>query len=392
MSVSSRRESNSIYAVCPASRRSSTSKTNETNNGCLKDSTKGHKGRCQNLKCNGCWTLCGSLSRSWGKYRPHSMRKTPNIHPKNPPLVCTGEPELQRTLLNDQHNLCVLNNRPKNFRLGEFFTRKIGSPTSYQTPDALPNNPRVAFAKESSTSVALHATNTQHLGDSVISSSVTSSVDQSHDVIVRHSMLDNSTQMNVPVTISGTVNLSSVNSKTPQTVIHSSELTTIVAENEKNKHNVSFPCNHTSLTSSIECCEKRLEHLYDRLLSLQSPISTHSPEVPHQILLDSISPPDDTTFAFTSPNPSEKQIGDCSSTDQADVERQIHQVSEKISQLKCYVESYAYLSWLGVAHITPHNNHVFTPGRRAPPPNPQLSVIRKSDIECQAIIQEYRKL
>ncbi|KAF8568785.1 hypothetical protein P879_03000 [Paragonimus westermani] len=392
MSVSSRRESNSIYAACPASRRSSTSKTNETNKSWLKDSTKGHKGRCQNRKCNGCWTLCGSLSRSWSKYRPRSMRRTTTTHPKDPPLVCTGEPELQRTLSNDQHNLCAINSRPKNFRLGEFFTRKNGSPTSSRTPDTLSNNPKVAFAQESSTSVALHVTNTQHIGDPLISSSTTSSVDQSHDVIVRHPRLGSSPQMNVPVTISGTVNPSSVNSKTQQTVIRSSELTTIIAGNEKDKHNVSFPCNHTSLTSSIECCEKRLEQLYDRLLSLQSPIPTHSPEVPHRILLDSISPPDDTTLAFTSPNPSEKQIGDCPSTDQADVERRIHQVSEKISQLKCYVESYAYLSWLGVAHITPHNNHVFTPGRRAPPPNPQLSIIRKSDIECQAIIQEYRKL
>ncbi|KAF6770359.1 hypothetical protein AHF37_11006, partial [Paragonimus kellicotti] len=198
---------------------------------------------------------------------------------------------------------------------------------------ALPNNPRVTFAQESSTSVALHATNAQHIGDPLILSSTTSSVDQSHDMTVKHSRLDTSSQMNVPVTNSGIVTPSSVNSKNPQTVIGSSEMTVINAENEKNEQNVNSQCDHTNLTSSIECCEKRLEQLYERLLSLQSSISTHSPEVPHRILLDSVSPSEDKTVALTSLNPSEKQIGDYPSTELTDVEHRINEVSEKLSQL-----------------------------------------------------------
>ncbi|KAF7259925.1 hypothetical protein EG68_02767 [Paragonimus skrjabini miyazakii] len=389
---SSRRESNSIYTVCPASHRSSTSRTNEPDKGFLKDSPKGHKGRCHNRKGNSCWTLCGSLTRSWSKCKQHSTRKTTPTGPKNSPLLCKSQLDSPRTLANDQHNLCALNNRPKNFRLGEFFTRKNGSSASCRTPDAFSNSPRVAFAQESSTSVALHIANTQHIGDPIILRSATSSVDQSRDVIVKHSRLDNSTQMNVPVTNSGIVNPSSINSKSSQTVTGSPEMMAINTVNEKNEQNATFQCDHTNLTSSIECCEKRLEQLYDRLLSLQSPTSTHSPEVPHRISPGCVPHSEDSTLAFTSLNPPEKQIGDCPSTDLTDVEHRINEVSEKLSQLKCYVESYAYLSWLGVAHITPYNNHVFTPGRRAPPPNPQLSIIRKSDIECQAIIHEYHKL
>ncbi|GAA55659.1 high affinity cGMP-specific 3' 5'-cyclic phosphodiesterase 9A, partial [Clonorchis sinensis] len=51
----------------------------------------------------------------------------------------------------------------------------------------------------------------------------------------------------------------------------------------------------------------------------------------------------------------------------------------------------AYLGWIGIAR-EPHWNESLVPGKNAPPPNPQIQLIRRTEVECRDIVLRYKTL
>ncbi|CAH8506880.1 unnamed protein product [Heterobilharzia americana] len=72
-------------------------------------------------------------------------------------------------------------------------------------------------------------------------------------------------------------------------------------------------------------------------------------------------------------------------------EKRIIKIYRQLHNLRCQIESFSYLSWLGLASEPP-TNKVLVPGADAPSPNPQMHLIRRSDADSRRNIQEFRRL
>nr|CAH8838706.1 unnamed protein product [Trichobilharzia regenti] len=77
--------------------------------------------------------------------------------------------------------------------------------------------------------------------------------------------------------------------------------------------------------------------------------------------------------------------------DDIDEEKRIITIYRKLHNLRCQIESFSYLSWLGLTSEPP-TNKVLVPGSNAPAPNPQMHLIRRSDADSRRNIQEFRRL
>ncbi|KAH8860995.1 High affinity cGMP-specific 3',5'-cyclic phosphodiesterase 9A [Schistosoma japonicum] len=72
-------------------------------------------------------------------------------------------------------------------------------------------------------------------------------------------------------------------------------------------------------------------------------------------------------------------------------EKHIAKMYRQLHNLRCQVESFSYLSWLGMT-TEPPTHKVLVPGFDAPAPNPQMHLIRRSDADSRRNIQEFKRL
>ncbi|CAH8506459.1 unnamed protein product [Schistosoma rodhaini] len=79
------------------------------------------------------------------------------------------------------------------------------------------------------------------------------------------------------------------------------------------------------------------------------------------------------------------------SVDKMDKKR-ISKIYRQLHNLRCQVESFSYLSWLGLTAEQPPTQKVLVPGFNAPAPNPQMHLIRRSDADSRRNIQEFKLL
>ncbi|CAH8505163.1 unnamed protein product [Schistosoma curassoni] len=79
------------------------------------------------------------------------------------------------------------------------------------------------------------------------------------------------------------------------------------------------------------------------------------------------------------------------SIDKMDTKR-ISKIYRQLHNLRCQVESFSYLSWLGLTAEQPPTQKILVPGFNAPAPNPQMHLIRRSDADSRRNIQEFKLL
>ncbi|CAH8486703.1 unnamed protein product [Schistosoma turkestanicum] len=77
--------------------------------------------------------------------------------------------------------------------------------------------------------------------------------------------------------------------------------------------------------------------------------------------------------------------------DKMDAKR-ITKIYRELHNLRCQVESFSYLSWLGLTTEQPPTQNILVPGLNAPAPNPQMHLIRRSDADSRRNIQEFQRL
>ncbi|CAH8605101.1 unnamed protein product [Dicrocoelium dendriticum] len=147
------------------------------------------------------------------------------------------------------------------------------------------------------------------------------------------------------------------------------------------------------LISYIELCERRVERLHNMISGLQKEKNALPTTLTQQVkkrVMSIIRPAETTTRSRDSLPQYRKEVA-ISLSEMEKVEQKMYRISERIRELKFQLESYAYLSWLGLTPET-QQSRVAIPGRYAPMPNPQLHMIRRTDSECRMTIQEYNRL
>ncbi|CAL8091894.1 unnamed protein product [Calicophoron daubneyi] len=156
--------------------------------------------------------------------------------------------------------------------------------------------------------------------------------------------------------------------------------------------------NDHDLRLSVERCERRLERLYGRLIWLRNTSTQTGANAnikpSHTSQSDARNRPAQSTSTTSEKDWTRAHVSETSDDNDEDlgtVEKQIVKLSRKLHHIKCQVESFSYLSWLGVIE-GPQTGQVAVPGRNAPASNPQLNLIRRPDLDVRRTIGEFRRL
>ncbi|THD25157.1 Phosphodiesterase [Fasciola hepatica] len=140
------------------------------------------------------------------------------------------------------------------------------------------------------------------------------------------------------------------------------------------------------LKSAVEHCERRLERLYGRLIWLKNSDST----------MCSASTLSNLRSEFKAntkmPNEDKNQsLEKEDTTSDSHLQVQLKDISKKVHDLKCQIEAFSFLSWIGLFQ-EPHTNQMSIPGMRAPPANPKLYLTRRPDSDARETAREYKRI
>ncbi|KAG5450187.1 High affinity cGMP-specific 3',5'-cyclic phosphodiesterase 9A [Clonorchis sinensis] len=148
----------------------------------------------------------------------------------------------------------------------------------------------------------------------------------------------------------------------------------------------------SDLRQAISYCERRLDRLSQRLMCIRTYLAQATSQDLHQEHVVVTGQPAKSVAA--EPRVSLKKVldvEDWSASDFGLVEHQINQISQKLQRIKYHIDARAYLGWIGIAR-EPHWNESLVPGKNAPPPNPQIQLIRRTEVECRDIVLHYKTL
>ncbi|TGZ65181.1 hypothetical protein CRM22_006009 [Opisthorchis felineus] len=148
----------------------------------------------------------------------------------------------------------------------------------------------------------------------------------------------------------------------------------------------------SDLRQAIGYCERRLDRLLQRLMCIRNYFTQAKSQDPLQeqiVFTDRPGKPD-------APEPGVflkkvLDVEDWSASDFGLVEHQINQISQKLQRIKYHIDARAYLGWIGITR-EPYWNDYPVPGKNAPPPNPQIQLIRRTEVECRDIVLHYKTL
>lgn len=137
------------------------------------------------------------------------------------------------------------------------------------------------------------------------------------------------------------------------------------------------------LKIALEHCERRLERLYGRLIWLRnSECTMHSAQIPQS----------ESKSTLVLSSEAKDQLSKKEGNESAgEVQNQLKTISSKMHDLKCQIEAFSFLSWIGLLQ-EPHTNQMSIPGLRAPPANPKLYLTRRPDSEARETAREYKRI
>ncbi|VDP71145.1 unnamed protein product, partial [Echinostoma caproni] len=141
------------------------------------------------------------------------------------------------------------------------------------------------------------------------------------------------------------------------------------------------------LRYAVEHCERRLERLYGRLIWLRNTESlTITTSTPSTIVSKS-----NRVKSAVNEEKIKEPVDKESTVDMCLMQKQLKSLSMRVRDLNCQVETFSFLSWIGLIQ-EPNTNQMSVPGIRAPPANPKLYLTRRPDSDARETAREYKRL